>query len=175
MRALVVIALAFVAVTTSSCACTGREFVVKKNIKIHRTANETLCQTDKLTFNLTEDKAISDLKNNLGKIEVRGLAVRIINPKSTNESVATKGNGHVDVAETVDGERFQVSTYSDVALTANNYKQLDFDKAQAERIARLALNAPNTFFIDSVGCTDAVPADFEFAVELTLYAELKLF
>ncbi len=165
----------FVSLFGSACNCAGREFTVKKTFDVHGGPDDALCQTDRLVINLQDDSAFKDLKSNLGKVELRKINLKVTNPKTREDSLATKGNGKVRVANAETGAGTELGTYADVPITQDSTQDIPFDPAAASSLASLALNPPNTFYIEAEGCSDAVPAFYQFQVELTLYAELKLF
>ncbi|MBX7115110.1 MAG: hypothetical protein K1X64_12345 [Myxococcaceae bacterium] len=173
MKKLAVLALA--ASFFGGCNCVGREFTIKKTFTVNAGAQDALCQDERLEVNLADDSAFASVKSNIASIEVRGVAVRVKNPKIQDDSIVTKGSGEVRIADSATGAASTLSTYGDVAITAENYKQIEFDKEAANKLAALALKPPFTFFIESHGCNDAVPARYSFDVELTLYASAKLF
>lgn len=172
MRLLVVTAVMALA---SGCSCAGREFTLKRTFDVNSGPNDALCSTNRQVINLGEDSSFNSVKNNVGKVELRKLVVRVVDPKTASDSVATKANGKVRVSETMTGTGTEMGTYQDVPLEADASQEIAFDKAAASQLASLALNPPNTFYIESEGCNDKVPAHYKFQVELTLYAELKLF
>jgi hypothetical protein len=158
-----------------SCNCVGREFTIKKTFSVSSGPEDALCQDKRLEVNLADDSAFAGVKNNIASIEVRGVAVRVTNPKTQDDSKVTKAGGEVRIADSATGTATTLSTYGDVPVTAGSYKQIEFDKKAASTLATLALKPPFTFFIESHGCNDAVPARYDFDVELTLYASAKLF
>ncbi len=171
---MLVVAL-FCSLFGSACSCAGREFTVKRTFEVHGGANDALCQSDRIALNLADDSAFKDVKNNLGKVELRKIVVKVTNPKTRDDSKATKGNGHVRVANAETGTATELGTYTDVPIAQDSSQDIPFDAKAAATLASLALNPPNTFFIEAEGCSDAVPAFYQFQVELALYAELKLF
>lgn len=175
MPTMKLVLLFVVTLFASACNCVGREFTIKKTFSVNAGPQDAVCQDKRLEVVLTDDKAFADVKNNIGSIEVRGVAVRIINPKTAEDSVVTKGSGEVRLSDSATGTATLLSTYGDVPITSGSYKQIEFDKAAAGTLATLALKPPFTFYLESHGCNDAVPARYDFDVELTLYASVKLF
>lgn len=154
-------------------ACSpGRDFTVKRTISVKATSDK--CQVDKLVYNLGDDAAFATVKKNIGKVEVKKLAIRISNPKTRPESVATLANGEVHIGPVGETPTVLLSTYGDVPVEKDAYKEIPVDAEGAKTLTNLALKGTNAFEIQWRGCADQVPAYFDFDVEMTLFASLKL-
>jgi hypothetical protein len=161
-----------VGVAGGGCNCVGREFAVQKTFTVD--SHSDLCATAQKTINLQDDSAFSQMKGNLGKVELRKVTVVIGKPQA--ESVATVGHGSVSVQGTSEGSVVaELGTYADVPISEGSRQDIEFDRGAAGQLADLALKPPNSFEVIAQGCNDRVPALYDFDVILTLYAELKLF
>lgn len=157
---------------SSSCGLIAKDFTIKRVVHVHGSASDPTCQDDRITFNLAEDDAFNDLKGAIGKLELRKAVVRITNPKTAEESVATMANGTLGIATTQEGASVEFSTFTDVPLTTDASQELTFSVEGASAVIDAALNPPNTFYVTSHGCADAVPAFFDFQVEFTFHASM---
>ncbi|MBL9038526.1 MAG: hypothetical protein JNG84_08450 [Archangium sp.] len=165
-RAVVVLALA---VVSQGCAgCIGKEFTISRTFNVHAESTDPLCSTDRQEINLGND--LNDVKGFISKVELRKIKVQVTNPKTRDDSVATKGNGTVFIASSATEPGTELSTYGDVDIVAGSERDIEINAATAATLSTLALNDPNTFFVESRGCSDANPAFYEFKVYLTLYA-----
>ncbi len=158
----------------SGCGVFGKDFTVRRMVSIHASATDPTCQDDKLTVNLGDDKAFNDVKGNLYSLELKRVFVEVADPKTNPDSMATKANGAVSVSASLSGDALTLATYKDVPLNKGEFQEISFDKSAAKNLTDLALHAPNTFFITSHGCADAVPAFFDFNVGMTFYATLGI-
>ncbi len=174
MRSVVRAVLSVSLLLATSCGLAGKEFTVKRVVNVHASATDPLCTEGKVTFNLSEDKAFNDLKANIGSVQLRKVRVLIANPKTDASSVATKADGELRVSVADSDAGLLLGTFGGVALTADNAQEVTFDAANAKTVIDAALNPPHTFYVKAKGCADAVPAFFDFAVEMTVYAGLKL-
>ncbi len=152
------------------CGVFGSDFTVRHTVDIHSASTDPLCQSDTLTFNLADNQTFRDLKGNLYSLELKKLRVEVVNPKARDESLATQAHGQITVSAALTETGVTLGTYQDVPLEQGAAQEIVFDKSAAKTLTELALHAPNTFFIDSNGCTDAVPAFFDFEVTMTFYA-----
>lgn len=160
----------------SGCNCTGREFTVKRTFSVTQEVESAACATESRTVNLQDDAAFSDLKNNLGKVELRKVVVTIVNPKKRDDSVATTAHGTVSVKGSSEGSVLaELGTYAPMPITAGSTQNIDFDSDASSTLASLALNPPYTFDVVVEGCSDKTTAFYDFEVALTFYVELKLF
>jgi hypothetical protein len=157
------------------CNCAGREFTVAKTFSVHSEAKDALCSTERLAVNLGEDKSFSDSKQFIGAVELRKVALTVTNPKTRTDSLAANGNGVVSISEQQTGSAIELGTYGDVPIADGSTKEIVFDKAAAKSLATMALRPPNTFYLEAKGCNDVNPAFYDFKVELTFFAEPKIF
>ena len=168
------ICVAALALLGTGCGVFGKDFTVSRTVGVHASMTDPACQDDNLTFNLADDKTFNDIKGNVYSMELKKVVVEVVNPKTDDSSVATRANGSISVSAMVGGELLSLGTYQDVPLTAGANQEIPFDKSAAQRTIDLALHPPNTFFITSHGCADAVPAFFDFKVAMTFYATLGI-
>lgn len=160
----------------SGCNCTGREFTVRRTFNVTQEVEAAACATESRTVNLQDDSAFSDLKKNLGKVELRKVVVTIVNPKTRGDSVATTGHGTVSVKGESEGSVLaKLGTYEPMPIATGSTQNIDFDSSAASTLASLALNPPYTFDVVVEGCSDRTTAFYDFEVALTFYVELKLF
>ncbi len=167
-------ALAALLFLSTSCGLAGKEFTVKRVVHVQAAGTDPTCREATATFNLSEDKAFNDLKANIGGIELRKVRVVVTDPKTNAESLATKASGELSVKVGQSDAALSLGTFDALALTADSAKEISFDAANAKKVVDAALNPPNTFLVGAKGCADKVPAFFDFAVELTIYASLKI-
>jgi len=160
----------------SGCNCAGREFTVSKTFSVTQGSEDAVCASRSKTINLQDDSAFNSLKGNIGKVELRKVVVAIVNPKTRDDSVATTGHGTVSVKGSSEGSVVaQLGTYADVPIAVGSSQDIAFDAGAAKALSSLALNPPNTFDIVVEGCSDKNVAFYDFRVDLTFYAEVKLF
>lgn len=163
---------AFTAISAMGCNCAGREFTVSKTFNVHGEATDPVCNSDRQVINVGDDAAFRDAKAFIGTVELRKLEGEITNPKTRADSAATKASGTVRIADSMTGTAIDLGTYGDVPITAGSKKTIEFDKKAAKRLAELVLQPPNSFSVESHGCSDANPAFYEFKVTLTIFAGL---
>lgn len=163
-------ALAVLAAASTSCGVIGSEFTVKKTVGVHARDTDPTCQVDTLTYDLKEDKAFNDLRGVIGRVQLRKVHVEVVDPKTDPSSVATRAGGTLRVGATDTSTELVLGTWADVALAAGQGQDIAFDQAAADALTNLALHPPNVFTVESKGCADAVPAWFDFRVDLTLWA-----
>jgi hypothetical protein len=167
-------AIAALLLLSTSCGLAGKEFTVKRVLNVHASGTDPACQETTATFNLSEDKAFNDLKANIGSITLKKVRVIITNPKTDAASVATKVSGQLSVAVSQTDTKVTLGSFEGLALTSDNAQEVSFDADSAKAVIAAALNPPNTFFVGAKGCADAVPASFDLAVEVTVFATLKI-
>jgi hypothetical protein len=133
-----------------------------------------LCTTSKKVIDLGDDETFTKYRDQIKSVELQDVTVKITNPKTRDDSAATKAGGTLSLSADEAGTPLTLATYQDLALTAGNSQEITFDGAAATEMARLILDPPNTFYVHSNGCADAVPAFFDFEVAMTLMVHAKL-
>lgn len=164
--------LAGLLLSLPGCNCFGRELTETYSFSVRAEATDPLCATQKYEVNLGADDSFQSVKQFVKRVDVRKLEVAVTNPKTRDDSVATKAGGAVSVSGTEAGALFTLGTYEDVPLAASSRQEIPVDATAEKELSRLIRTAPNTFWVTAEGCNDAVPAFYDFDVLLTVYAGL---
>lgn len=164
--------LAGLLLTLPGCNCFGREFTETYTFNVRAESTAPLCATQRLQVNLGADESFNSVKQYVKRVDVRKLEVAVTNPKTRQDSVATKASGSVSVSDTESGTQFTLATYGDVPIAAGSVREVPVDATAEKELSRLIRTAPNAFWVTADGCNDAVPAFYDFEVRLTIYAGL---
>jgi hypothetical protein len=158
--------------TLPGCNCFGREFTETFTYNVHAESTDPLCAKQQYEVNLGEDEGFKKVKQFVTRVDVRKLEVAVKDPKTREDSAATKAGGSVSVSDSESGTLFTLGTYGDVPIEAGSRQEIAVDATAEKELSRLIRTAPNTFWATAEGCNDAVPAFYDFDVLLTLYVGL---
>lgn len=164
--------LAGLVLTLPGCNCFGREFTETYPFSVRAGPGDPLCAKQRLEVNLGADESFDSVKQFVKRVDVRTLEVAVTDPKTRDDSAATKASGSVSVSDTKNGTLFTLGTYGDVPIAAGSVRAIPVDAAAEKELSRLIRTAPNTFWVTADGCNDAVPAFYDFEVRLTVYTGL---
>lgn len=164
--------LAGLLLTLPGCNCFGRELTETFTFSVHAESTDPLCDTQRYEVNLGADDSFKSVKQFVKRVDVRKLEVAVNDPKTRDDSVATKAGGSVSVSDTENGTLFTLGTWEDVPIAVGSRQEIPVDATAEKELSRLIRTAPNTFWVTAQGCNDAVPAFYDFDVLLTVYAGL---
>lgn len=180
------------ALCAAACGDVEKEINKAVTMKVH--GRDRLCTMEVDQVNLANDESFKEFKENIEKIELTRVRVKITNPNTSGDSAATLAAGEAwIISDTAalqavltvgdDGSddptaeppgATHLATFSNVAITQDNEVEIAFDKAGADKIIEMALNPPHAFFGIGRGCADAKPNFFEYQVIFTFKIHAKL-
>lgn len=167
--------LGLVAVAALFAGCGPYDVPVTRTLPFSVAAVDATCDSTQQFFDVSQDEDFQDNKSRISRIEIDAMILRITDPKTQPESVATKAHGSVRIAATSTGTPVKLGTYADVALVQDATRKIVVDEAGANRLVQLIQDPPYKAWVFAEGCVDQVPAYFDFEIEVQMTVFVRLF
>jgi hypothetical protein len=165
--------LALVPLTIAMVGCGEFNTPITKKFSMSVKQDEGTCKTESKAVDLKDDETFKKYKDKITGITVTDLKMTITNGKSDPKSVATKVTGTMKIGATEATADTTLTTY-DVPLETGTSKDLTVEANAATKAGEIVLEDPNTLYISTEGCADAVPAYFDADVEITFEVKAKV-
>lgn len=153
-----------------AAACAGEQkLTVSKTISVHSDTEVATAGSGK--YDLLAEPDYAAVKELAQDVEIVAARIRITNPDTNGENRATTGGGTVTV-KTATGE-VKLSEYS-IAVAADSVRELTLSDAGKAAIRAAVLSDAPEFEVTAAGTVDAVPAHFDWKLELDLLVTVGL-